>query len=255
MKLSDYNKIHEGETIYLIGNGPDLHNISESYKEKIANGISIGVNASHLFLPQTTYHCCGHWSHYLLNCEYGSVAGCRFFQGPKIDEGPRSLDSCFHEDNKTLDISRNSTWPFNDTSVIFNEINENSSLLGAEQIAFAATHFACIMGAKKIVYLGFDQRSSTHFYDEPEYKKIIKEQTDSLIEKYKNDYFLKHDLEDFYAVIDKTASLCFLSRQDAFKSKFSGMFNVMLEHGTTPIVHNRDSIVFDSGAELRDYDD
>ncbi len=83
--LSDVYKIHDGETIYLIGNGPGLLDIPEDYKNRISKGISIGVNSSHLFIP-TTYQACSTWSCYLLSCHYGEVSGCRFYQGQGIGE-------------------------------------------------------------------------------------------------------------------------------------------------------------------------
>ena len=52
--LSDFYKKHSGETIYLIGNGPSATEISDTYKNEIQRGISIGVNSSQLWGP-TTY--------------------------------------------------------------------------------------------------------------------------------------------------------------------------------------------------------
>ena len=43
--LSDFYRIHEGETIYLIGNGPAILDIPDDYKSKIKNVFGIQIDS------------------------------------------------------------------------------------------------------------------------------------------------------------------------------------------------------------------
>lgn len=267
MKITDYNNKHKGETIYLIGNGPDLLNIPDDYKKKIQKGISIGVNACHLFLPETTYFVGGHWSSYLLNCHYGKVTGCRFFQGlqrllsktPILPasyqlQGPYSLEYPFYEQNNTIDIAPNMRYPFDDVSVLFENVTETSPILGQEQIGFTATHLACIMGAKNIVYLGFDQRTSNHYYQDEKLIGLFMEQSYELLKRYEHDPFLNNDIRTMIRKITKKEVLDYASAKNVYGLKFGSMFAKMKKKGVRPVVHNKDSIIAESGGIVMPYD-
>jgi len=259
-ELEDIYQIHTGETIYLIGNGPGALEISESYKEKIENGISIGVNSSHLWGP-TTYQASSTWSCYLLSCHYGVVTGCRFYQGQGIGTdsswpfgGATTVQTSFFSDNNTIDIHSNMNEP-SSTNALFDKPDKGSPLFGRDNIMFTATNLATVMGASRIVYLGFDQRDDGHYYDIPRLMDMYKQQTQEMKEMYSSDPHIFKDLEDMeYKNINKEAKPEYL-RSNWCRDKLSHLFVAMKENDITPVVHLEDSIVYEAGAALEEYNE
>jgi len=263
--LSDVYKIHEGETIYLIGNGPSLLEIPEEKYEKIKNGISIGSNSSYLFMP-TTYQACSSWSSYILSCHYGIVSGCRFYSGQGIGDDPSwplgtatTLKSTFFKDNNTIYTTDHAVHPVTSPmcNVLFDDPKESGQIFGADNIIFACTNLATIMGASEIVYVGFDQREPGHYYDHPLLMRVFKAQTEEMLKTYFNDPYIVDELKNMWSLnIDKEESLKpeFL-KTDWCKPKLSSMFDCMKNKNVTPIVYRTNSIIYDAGATLRSYND
>tara|TARA_R110002020_G_scaffold266993_2_gene482105 strand:+ start:2702 stop:3490 length:789 start_codon:yes stop_codon:yes gene_type:complete len=258
-RLGDFYQIHKDETIYLIGNGAGLLDAPKSYKDKISRGISIGVNSSHLFLP-TTYQACSTWSCYLLSCHYGEVSGCRFYQGQRMGNdsswpfgGPTTLNSSFYSENNTIDIYSNMEPP-SSTDVLFRKPEESSPFYGTYNIMFTATNLATMMGANKIVYLGFDQRNNGHYYDTPESMPKYKEQTNEIKKIYSSDTYIVKDIEDMEVInINKEKTPDYL-KGGWCQDKLSIIFDAMKKNDVTPIVHIKDSIVHEAGAIWKDYE-
>ncbi len=259
--LSDIHRIHAGETIYLIGNGPAILDIPDDYKSKIKNGISIGVNSSHLFMP-TTYQVCSTWSCYLLSCYYGEVSGCRFYQGQGIGNdsswpfgGATIVSPDFFSEYNTIDIHSHMSDPIFATALV-NRPTSNSAMWGRDNIMFSATNLATIMGAKEVVYLGFDQRNNGHYYDVESLMEVYKQQTNEMKKMYSLDPHILKDLEDMeYKNISKEETPQYLKVKNSNKGKLESLFSHMGSFGITPVVHVKDSVVYDAGAEWRDYED
>ena len=259
--LSDVYKIHDGETIYLIGNGPGLLDIPEDYKNRISKGISIGVNSSHLFIP-TTYQACSTWSCYLLSCHYGEVSGCRFYNGQGIGTDSSwpfgtatTVSSSFFIENNTVDIHSHQSSDPQSFDALFTKPTETSLMFGRDNIMFTATNLATIMGASKIVYLGFDQRNNGHYYDIPEHMEMYKSQTNEMKKTYSSDPHIMEDLKDMEAKnINKEMTPQYL-KSNWCRDKLSLMIKEMKQNDVTPIVHIKDSIVYEAGATWKDYED
>ena len=264
-KLSDVYQIHKGETIYLIGNGPALLEIPEKKYNEIKNGITIGSNSSHLFMP-TSYQSCSSWSSYLLSCHYGEVSGCRFYSGQGIGDDSSwpfgtatTLKSTFFKNNNTIFTSNHAVHPVHRPvcDALFGDPMEDEQIFGADNIIFACTNLATIMGASKIVYVGFDQRESGHYYDKPQLMCELQKQTQEMLEKYSNDPYIVAELQNMIRLnILKDESLKpeFL-KKDWCKPKLLLMFECMRKNNVTPFVHRTNSIVYDAGATLKGYDD
>jgi hypothetical protein len=251
--LGDLYQIHKDQTIYLIGNGLGVLDISDSYLKKIRDGISIGVNSSHLWGP-TTYQASSTWSCYLLSCHYGVAHGCRIYQGQGIGTDPSwplgeatTISSSFFSDNNTINIYEHMQDP-STTEALFTKPSGGSPFFGRDNIMFTATNLATIMGANKIVYLGFDQRDDGHYYDVPELMDMYKKQTKEMKEIYSSDPHILRDLEDMeYKNINKEEKPQYL-RSSWCKDKLSFLFSAMKEKNVIPVVHTNDSIVYDAGA-------
>ena len=262
--LSDFYNIHSGKTIYLIGNGYGLLEIPDNIKNKLKNEITIGVNSSHLF-GTTTYNNSSTWSCYLMNCHFGEVTECRFYQGRGmgLEEndsswhtgGPTTLPETFYDDNNTVSISHHLRHPFFDSSALFVNPGENGPIFGADNSIFGATNIATIMGAKKIVYLGFDGKGN-HYYDEPTLMEKYIQQKDVLIEIYADDPFIQLDLADMENKnITKKEALDYLtSTYGETHRKLHCIFTAMREKDVTPYVSKKDSVVYEAGATFLDWE-
>ena len=259
-KLSDVYQIHKGETIYLIGNGPDLLNIPEEYYENIKNGISIGANTSHLFMP-TTYQACSSWSSYILNCNYGVVTGCRFYHGQGMGNdssypwgGATTLEPSFFEENNTIYTAHHAVNPINRSiqDALFENPHENGQIFGAINTIFALINLATIMGAAKIVFLGCDHKLPGHYYDHYILMGLLQGQKDEMLKKYSADPYIVSDLQEMTTYnIDKTEIPPYLKTNDNAEP-LKAMISCMKENGVEPIVHTKNSLVYESGATLKE---
>ena len=262
-KLSDVFNIHAGETIYLIGNGPALLEIPDEKYEQIKNGISIGSNSSHLFMP-TTYQACSSWSSYILSCNYGIVKSCRFYSGQGIGDDPSwpfgtatTLQPTFFRDNNTIYTSDHAVHPVTRPmcSALFDDPKESEQIFGADNIIFACINLATIMGASEIVFVGFDQRETGHYYDHPLLMRVFKAQAEEMLRKYHDDPYIVEELKNMIRLNiygEESLTPEFL-KSDWCKPKLSSMFDCMKNKNVTPIVYRTNSIVCDAGAEYRSY--
>lgn len=261
-KLSDFYQIHKGETIYLIGNGPDLMNISEDYYDKIYNGISIGANTSHLFMP-TTYQAMSSWSSYIVSCNFGVVPECRFYHGQGMSEtdsshpwgGATTLSSSFFEENNTLYTAHHAVNPINRSTqdALFSDPKENGHIFGAVNTIFALINLATIMGAARIVFLGCDHRLPGHYYDHHVLRGVLRGQINEMIEKYSDDPYIVTDLRDSMLAdnINKKESPRYLTVDDN-RGPLTSMISCMKENDVEAVVHTKNSLVYECGATLEE---
>ncbi len=250
--LADIKDKHLGETIYIIGNGTHLGKLKNDEIQTINDGISIGTNASHLAFPKTTYFSTGHFVHLLFNLSFGDCE-CRFFQGQPF------LDNETRNQNKICQITQQNVKTTHDN--LTRNVTNETWIIGAEQIGFAATHLAVLMGAAKIVYLGFDHRSANHYYSFPPYNTLIRKQIQELREKYASDNFANGDIDDFININIDPMSLpeayhpngkepLFLTEYDLTLSKFKSVFEQAKQYGVEIQCIEEDSIVADAGATV-----
>ena len=82
-QIEEYNNIHEGKPIFIIGNGTCLKDLTEEQISIVSKNITIGCNASHLVFEETDYYITGHLVHLLFSNHYGKCSN-RIFQGQPI---------------------------------------------------------------------------------------------------------------------------------------------------------------------------
>ena len=82
MKLKDFNDKHKGETIFVLGNGEELGQLTKKQLEVISKHTTIGVNYAHL-IHTPTYMISGHFSQILYAQTYADIDSFNafFFQG------------------------------------------------------------------------------------------------------------------------------------------------------------------------------
>lgn len=186
--LYDFNDAHKGETIYVLGSSPSLNNLGQKEKEYLKDKVTIGVNLTCEALPSLKYVISAH----IVNAVYAF----EFFKKDVpvfVDYGsPRKVqafsymeDFFWNDDRIVKFLSSPPRLP------LFKKNNLNDSALnGNTSILLLATHLAYIMGASKIVYMGFEELICAHYWnDNRELENKIKKNIESILESKK--YFSK----------------------------------------------------------------
>jgi hypothetical protein len=254
-RLSDYNDIYKEKTIFIIGNGPQLDKLTNEQISIIEDQVSIGTNASYLSI-ESSYYIAGHISVMLLTGHFTSKQANRIFHGePQHFPFP-------NEWNVLSLANQNIVSPlgFLPKPTIDQEI-----LIGAENVALSATHLAFIMGARKIVYIGFDFKSNSHFYDiNIKTYNNLKSNVEKILDLYSYDDFIYNDIMDFYKArdfdnpltnerINHLKSQPFLSFStpvyNSILEKFSYIFNIFKDNNIEVISTQENSIITDAGAK------
>jgi len=135
---------------------------------------------------------------------------------------------------------------------------EQPTLLTRKNVALAATHLAYIMGAKRIVYLGVEQRNQLHFwhFDEKcrqEIRDDILSRGDPDILRIDHEYAsLSHDLE----ALDRPAADCMKPFYSVDHTPtFAAYFDILRENGVEVVATTAESVVADAGARVMALDD
>ena len=242
LTLDQLTDRHKGETAYIIGNSPQLNELTPEQVEKISKGFSVGVNYSYLAFP-TKYWICGHLPH---------VRHCDRF-------GPREMIKFFQKG-----APHDTTWECPNMNLIRAVVSTPGHLpkslpadgfiSGGEQILVSSTHLAYLMGAKRIVYIGFDQKNYSHFYQEkPEYLEQLKKDFDILLEERSHEPQFVHELK-----VDVMAKI-FKKKEEVEKLPFPGEditpkmrahFDTLKNNGVEIISTIQDSLISRAGGEF-----
>jgi uncharacterized Rossmann fold enzyme len=249
MKLQDFNNRHEGETIYILGNGEELGQLTKEQLDALSNHTTIGVNYAHL-IHTPTYMITGHFSHILYAQNFADIDNITslFYQGDK------SIMNEFKDDLKKLTPLEPKYFLNNKSIKIPRLITDKENyLIGASNIALSSSNLAYVMGAKKIVYIGFDQRNRLHFYDtNDDMKKELKENIDKINSKYRDSDELKDINRDYSKFLDNMLPPEKLRETHFFSPDISGclkkMFDTFKGDGVEVISTKLDSKFVDNGA-------
>jgi len=254
--MSDLRKFkdkHKGEILFIYGNSEELALLTPEQIKILEDNTSIGTNYSHEAV-NSTYLMTGHQSHVLYAMEVRGVDNfdAVFFQSAKPN--PIFKDKYDRVINLPCDPDRN---------ISGNISNDNQRLGGCSNIGTSATHMAHILGASKVVYIGFNQKNLSHFYNLNEtYKESIIENINKIREKYKNVYPQKL-FDDYTALINYMKPLEVV-RKTRWESNphninnrniFNTMFNTMKDHGTEIYSTFKDSVMTEAGAEYKTLDE
>ena len=195
--LYDYNSVHEGETIYIIGSAPCLNDLTSQEREFLKDKTTIGVNYTVEGIPTLSYSISAHISPAVYLFEHTNpdmpifVA---FNEGEKRTAFSYMKDFFWDEERIVIFSSDPGRLPLS------RKINSaDISLCGNTSVILLSTHLAYIMGAARIVYIGFDERKNIHFWngDEALEQKIQKNIRGILKSKkyWKDDqYYRRNDL-------------------------------------------------------------
>jgi len=253
--LSDYNNLHEGETIYLLGNSSQLAELTKDQIVKLEEKITVGTNSSFVVV-ESPYYIAGHLSQKLLMCNYTKKPSHKVFQGEPIGFP-------FKDEWNVISVAdKNIVGPF---GYLPKPVSENGPLVGAENVGISATHLAFIMGAKRIVYIGFDFSNNLHFYnvDEAIFDKL-KGYVEELLQEHEGDDFVHSDINDLYVAAfrdkEKMEQMDFsfdgsLRSYENTMNKFRSYFDAMKSVGCEVISTQENNILHKAGATYISLDD
>lgn len=239
MKIEDINGKHEGSDIFLIGNGPHLATFSQSQIDKLKEKITIGVNQSYMLLD-TNYFVAGHPGYIALSMEYNGPDTIRVYPKDRFDywgDKDQILKTKVRMSDGNLQ----------------KKITTNDFMGDSRQISFSAIHLAYVLGAKRIILNGFEERNRLHFYNViPGMRDELITKVNNTIEKYKNsDKDLIDDLNAFKrnGLVDNLQNMPWFNTGPGlglYKKYFFFLNNV----GVDVITTIKDSVVFDAGAKF-----
>jgi pseudaminic acid cytidylyltransferase len=250
--LADYNDLEKGNTIYIIGNGTYLAELTDKQISKINTKTSIGVNSSFVCI-ESDYYIAGHLQQTFLQGHFGKKGSYKIFHG-ELQNWP------FPPEWNVLSIANINI--VGDVGYLPKPVSEKGPLVGAQNVGYSATHLAYILGASKIVYIGFDFKSNLHFYNIHEkYNQKLHEHWEFTKEEYKDNTFAINDINDFGKSLYKKEILentpfggRSYSYQDALDN-FTGYFNVMKQNGVEIISAQDNNILTYAGAKYIPLDD
>ncbi len=143
---------HAGETVFVIGSGPTLGEYSIEMRAALSNRVCIGVNRTQ-YLVGLKYFISSYISENILAKTVNSktfTIHTRDGSTESLIPGYAVLKRIYSENVDDLKDSFDVESPY---------------LITRNNVIFLATNLALIMGAKRIVYVGCEQRNGLHFYN------------------------------------------------------------------------------------------
>ena len=238
-KASELNDLHSGETIFIVGAGPQLAHLVSDELRRLETRTTIGLN-------RATYLLC---AKFFLSAYIGQVLLARMSsptttllhmrpkQEPPLEPG-------------IIAVRRDLYRPGIKLHKTFDE--KDPVLFTLRNAALGATHLALILGARRIAYVGVEQRNRVHFYH---YRKDVQERILADTKKLHDYRYL--DVDHPYATHERLISKLRTSRQEeegkAFYEEshapaFRRYFELLSDLGIETVSTLKDSVVSDAGA-------
>lgn len=234
------NGRHRGETIFIIGSGPQLASVREDLLDKLNQMTTIAVNKA-FFMVRPKYFLSAYIGEILLAVQQSrrtTILHMRPVYEPPLVQHVVPLRRVTFEPGMELTPALDALCP---------------TLMTRLNVALGATHLAYVMGAQRIVFVGVEQRNQLHFwnFNEKARQKILIaliERGDPEILKIDHPYAtLARDL----ASVNRPSSECMgpffhIDHTPIFKA----YFDILLRGGIEVIATTAQSVVADAGARV-----
>ncbi len=181
MNQKDLLNIHKGKSIFIVGTGPELYKIGKENICRLEKKISIGLNTTN-YKFNSTYFLSSHYYEIMSAMKNSKTIALHAVDKAKADNVPGSTKLLLRKFNKNTGLPLVIS---NDKPILYSESN----------IALAAAHLACIMGAARIIYIGVELNNIAHFYhyDEELKKKILKDYNEIMTQELNNKYNMNNE--------------------------------------------------------------
>lgn len=235
------NDRHKGEAVFILGAGPGLAELSSEDVKQLEARPSIGVNLT-FYVAKPRYFLSAYIGQALLarhRCPDATVLHMRPVYAPPLVPGIIPLKRSMYDPARGLTRALAVDEP---------------TLFTKNNVVLGATHLAFVMGARRIVYIGVEQRDQLHFWHRlPQLLPVMREDVEIL----RDVPFLDVDhpyatYQGAVAKIERTAEEC---RGPFYKyshaETFEQYFAFLRSEGIELISTSKDSVVCDAGAEHR----
>ena len=238
MDYHDLNGRERGETVFIIGAGPQLGLLPDDVLAALSDRPTIGVNLTQ-YRVRPRYFLSSYAEQHILARHRAPDAiqiHVSDVYGPPVLDYLLVLKRQLFEPETTLPPALAGPEP---------------ALVTKGNICLAATHLALVFGAKAIVYVGVEQENSLHFYH---MNPAAREAIDGDIEilrrydhiprefKYRTYHVVRDLLEADPAVLAETP---FVARQEAL---FAEYFRQLGEFGISVFSSTSSGVAIDAGA-------
>ena len=243
--VSDLNDTHAGNTVFVAGAGPQLAAASPEQLRQLESKPVIGVNKV-FYRLRTRYFLSAYIGEIMLairRIPNATLLHMRPAVSPPLLPGINALRRVTFELGMPLPRHLEKAQP---------------TLLTRLNVALAATHLAYIMGAKRIVFIGVEQRNQLHFWHFDEHcRGLIRDDVisrgDPDILRIDHPYAsLTHDLE----ALDRPAADCMKPFYSVDHTPtFAAYFDILRRTGVDVVATTAESVVADAGARVVALDD
>lgn len=238
-RFEELNDKEADKTIFIIGAGPQLAELTSTQIEALNNRVTIGLNRTNYKL-KLKYFLSGYTTESFLARRRDPnliiVTPRPQFSLPLV-EGTIAIKQ--GEFNEGVGLPRSFTRP---VPILHTRLNA----------ALSAAHLALILGAKKIVFVGVEQRSEVHYYNIEENirDEIIKDYRVVLDENLADPLYdytaYKDSIEYLMIPLEKFQKNAYYTVDHA--QTFKSYLEELQRHGIETISTREESVVSDAGA-------
>ena len=235
------NQAERGRTVFIIGSGPQLNSLTPFQISKLAQQPTIGVNRTQ-YQIRLRYFLSAYPAEVLLASRVSASTTVIHMRPEMHPPLIRSTVAVRRVDHRLGDPLPRSLDPY------------APEIHTLRNVVLGATHLALIMGAGRVVYVGVEQNSALHFYDErPEIRASIIEDLRSL--RSVDLFDIDHPYATVDALVEKLklppadlATQAFYKRSHA--QSFRSYFGNLLGDGVAVFATTPDSVIAAAGAEV-----
>ncbi len=235
-----FNHKHIGETIFVVGSGPQLASIDAPALERLQSFTTIAVNKV-FFRLKPTYFLSAYVGEVMLAARRvpnATLLHMRPVLEPALLPGAIALKRDQFEIGMDLPRRLDPAIP---------------TLLTRFNVALGATHLAYVLGASRIVFVGVEQRNMLHFwnFDEDsrlEIRAALVDRGDPELLRIDHPYAsLAHDL----AALDRSREDCMQPFYNIDHTPtFKAYFDILARNGVDVVATTPESVVADAGARV-----
>lgn len=236
---------HAGETVFVVGSGPQLAAVRDSGLERLRSFTTIAVNKV-FFRLRPTYFLSAYVGEVMLaagRTPETTLLHMRPVLAPALVPGAIPLQRRMYEPGMDLPRRLDPACP---------------TLLTRFNVALGATHLAYAMGARRIAFIGVEQRNQLHFwnFDEDvrlEIRAALVARGDPDLLRVDHPYAsLAHDL----AAVDRSREDCLQPFYTVDHTPtFRAYFDILARNGVDVVATTAESVVADAGARVVRLDD
>ena len=240
------NQKHAGQTIYIVGAGPQLNDLTPRQIKGLSESVSIGVNRVPYKIT-TGYFLSAYLSENVL--ARMAHPGCQPIHMRKIYAPPMV--------NGVLTCQRTIFSPQIGFPAAFSP--DHYVLTTRQNVILGATNLAVILGAREIVYVGVEQSNMLHFYNSDDVLKQRMVRDILAVPEICFNVDHSHVADSRQGKLDRLKS-----RIDDLKARrwaiditsgFRQYFAILDAIGIRYFATKKESVIFQAGAPLRPLDD